>query len=108
MSGKVTVTNRVIYLRAASLERKWKGDGDVLDASELETLDGGSWSVWIGSLAAGDRIDESSVTVTGSLSAPGTAPSYMDASDIRITDASGRDVTDCYEVYTANGTLKLT
>ena len=108
MSGKVTVTNRVIYLRAASLERKWKGDGDVLDASELETLDGGSWSVWIGSLAAGDVIDESSVTVTGSLSAPGTAPSYMDASDIRITDASGRDVTDCYEVYTANGTLTLT
>lgn len=108
ISGKVNVTGRVIYLRAASLERKWEGDGDILDASELDSLDGGSWSVWIGSLAEGDVIDESSVTVTGSLSAPGSVSGVMDASDIRITDASGKDVTDCYIVYTANGTLTLT
>lgn len=48
------------------------------------------------------------MTAESTITAPGTAPSYMDASDIRITDASGRDVTDCYEVYTANGTLTLT
>ncbi|MBQ6342201.1 MAG: DUF11 domain-containing protein [Anaerolineaceae bacterium] len=55
-------------------------------------------------LAEGDSI--SSVTVTGSQTAVGSSDNVP--SNVKIINANGEDVTFCYEVTPANGTLKVT
>ncbi len=76
-------------------------DKKVYDA---EPLTNNGYELTSGTLAAGNEID--SVTVTGSQTLVGSSANV--ASDARIVDKDGKDVTKGYEIKYVDGTLTVT
>ena len=88
----LSILPRTLELTAASETR-------VEDGTPLEN---GTVYVTKGSLVKGHTL---SVTVSGRLETAGETDNVI--TDVRITDAVGRDVTDLYRVTTVNGRLVL-
>ena len=88
----LSILPRALELTAASETR-------VEDGTPLEN---GTVYVTKGSLVKGHTL---SVTVSGRLETAGETDNVI--TDVRITDAEGRDVTDLYRVTTVNGRLVL-
>ena len=94
VSGKLTVKERPITVTAASASKVF--DGRALTAN--------SYQISTGELVKGHKLTAS---VTGSQTALGSSANIVDKSSVKITDASGKDVTANYSVTTAAGTLTV-
>ena len=90
--GELTVTRLPLLITANSDEQVYNGTA---------LTNSGSTS---GDLAEGDRID--SVVVTGTRTNVGSSANT--ASEARIVNRKGQDVTDNYEIRYIDGTLKVT
>lgn len=107
--GNLQITKRPITVKAADAQKVY--DGTALTTSDV--------SVTSGSLATGDSItaavmtDESTITdVAYAGSAVTTVPNVIKevsgVPQVTIKDAHGTDVSNCYNITTANGALKVT
>ena len=92
--GKLTVKPRPITITAASASKVY--DGSALTRS--------SYSVTSGELVKGHTLK---ANVVGSQLNPGSSANSISKNSIKITDASGADVTANYAVTTAAGTLTV-
>ena len=90
--GELTVTPKAITVTADDANKVY--DGTALTKDTYTST----------ALAAGDSF--ASVTVTGSQTVVGTSDNI--ASDAKIVNAAGDDVTASYEITYANGTLEVT
>ena len=91
------ITSRPITITAASATDTYVKDFVLQkDAYEISS----------GSLAGNDRI--SSITITGSQAVYGSSENVADSAVIKDSDDdSADDITDCYDITYANGTLTL-
>ncbi len=107
--GNLEITKCPITVKAADAQKVY--DGTALTTSDV--------SVTSGSLATGDSItaavmtDESTITdVAYAGSAVTTVPNVIKevsgVPQVTIKDAHGTDVSNCYNITTANGALKVT
>lgn len=92
--GKLTVKARPITITAASASKIY--DGSALTRN--------SWSITSGELVSGHKL---TATVVGSQTQTGSSANSISKNSIKITDASGADVTANYAVTTATGTLTV-
>ena len=92
--GKLTVKARPITITAASASKIYDG----------RALTSNSYKISSGELVKGHKL---TATVTGSQTALGSSANVVDKSSVKITDASGKDVTANYSVTTAAGTLTV-
>ena len=92
-SAYVTVKRRRLVLSTPSFMK-------IYDATPLES--DGSWKLESGSLASGDNAD---IRVGGSLTEVGEKPNTL--TYVHITNAEGRNVSDCYEIITNAGKIKV-
>ena len=93
--GKLTVKAREITLTAASASKIYDGRALTRDSFTLTS----------GELVKGDKLTAS---VSGSQTELGSSANVVVKTSVKITDASGRDVTQNYSITTAAGTLTVT
>lgn len=93
-NGKLTVKPRPITITASSASKIYDG----------RALTRNSYSISSGELAKGHKLTAS---VTGSQTELGSSANSVVKNTIKITDASGNDVTANYSITTAAGTLTV-
>lgn len=104
-SGTIIISPAMLYIISDSAERPYMED----ENGDPVPLTAPGWSVWMGSLAEGDRIIESTVKVTGEQTNKGlSGNSFEDKENIRIEDADGNDVTSNYTIVLLEGILTVT
>lgn len=104
--GTLTITNINITITSGTDEKVY--DGTALTKHTA--------SVTVGSLLAGDSIDVAGMTFTGTLtdvaydasSQVTTVENTYTESTVKIKNATNDDVTSCYNITFATGTLKVT
>ena len=92
--GKMTVRPRAIVLTADSAEKEYDGTALTKDSFSLSS----------GSLVSGHSV---SAKVSGSQTAAGSSANKIVADSVKITDGSGRDLTEMYSVRLVDGTLTV-
>lgn len=104
-SGTIIISPAMLYIISDSAERPYMED----ENGDPVPLTAPGWSVWMGSLAEGDGIIESTVKVTGEQTDKGSSGnSFEDKENIRIEDAGGNDVTSNYTIVLLEGILTVT
>ncbi|MCR5624902.1 MAG: hypothetical protein K6G11_06605, partial [Lachnospiraceae bacterium] len=93
VSGNLTVTGRSLEITAGSAEKTY--DGTALTSKTYKITDG--------SLSDGDIIE--SIDVEGTITKVGETDNT--ASNVRMINGYGKDVTNNYDVNYVNGTLKV-
>ncbi|MCR5530315.1 MAG: hypothetical protein K6F26_00510 [Lachnospiraceae bacterium] len=91
-NGTLEVTKKAITITAGSNTKEYDGTALTKDSVSAEGL------------ATGDKIE--SITVTGSQTVVGKSDNTP--SEAKIVNAAGEDVTKCYEITYAKGTLEVT
>ena len=92
--GKLTVKPRAIVLTADSAEKDFDGTALTKDSFSLSS----------GRLVSGHSV---SAKVSGSQTAAGSSANKIVADSVKITDGSGRDLTEMYSVRLVDGTLTV-
>ena len=93
-TATITITRRGLTITAGSASKPYDGT----------PLASGEYSVTAGSLAGTDRI--AGVTMKGGVTEVGTGANTIAA--VTILDASGRNVTESYDLTLVGGTLEVT
>ena len=92
VNGTLEVTQKAVTITADSASKDYDGTALTKDSVTAEGL------------ATGDKIE--SIFVTGSQTVVGKSDNTP--SEAKIVNASGKDVTKCYEITYAKGTLEVT
>ena len=96
-NGKLTVTKRSITITTGDAKKEY-------DKTPL-TSKSDAYSVTSGSLLEGHKL---TLTLTGTITDPGTAKNTVKEGSIKISDAQGRDYTAYYSIEVKEGTLEVT
>ncbi len=94
--GTLTVTQRPITVTADSAEKEYDGTALTKDTASITS----------GTLVSGHTLAE--VEVVGTQTDIGTSANTIKENSVKITDASGNDVTENYKITLADGTLEVT
>ena len=95
-TGKITISPRSITITAESAKKEY----------DTKALTQNTAKITEGSLASGHKV--SAIEINGSQTEVGTSKNVIKAGSVKISDASGKDVTANYTITLKEGTLEVT
>lgn len=95
-TGKITISPRPITITAESAKKEY----------DTKALTQNTAKITEGSLASGHKV--SAIEINGSQTEVGTSKNVIKEGSVKISDASGKDVTANYTITLKEGTLEVT